>query len=115
VSHHNGRTWLREFGNKVMRISGAKGDEVAWNWRKLHNEEFQIVYYCRIIYYLDEYYREDEVGRTYMTVCFSETLASNHESTWLQNPEEQHHHTRRRKNLKSHRKVLFSSRYGLDF
>ena len=33
------------FENRVLRVtSGAKGDEVTWEWRKLHNEELTDLY-----------------------------------------------------------------------
>jgi hypothetical protein len=35
------------------------------------------------------------------TVRFSEKLPSTYKSTWHQDPEERHHHPRRRENLKS--------------
>ena len=36
---------LRVFENKVLRrIFGSKWDEVAGEWRKLHNEELNILY-----------------------------------------------------------------------
>jgi hypothetical protein len=37
--------------------------------------------------------------------CFSETLASTDESTRRQNPVEEHPHSRRRENLKSHKDI----------
>jgi hypothetical protein len=36
--------WLRVFGNRVLRISGSKWDEVIRVWRKLHNEELHDLY-----------------------------------------------------------------------
>jgi hypothetical protein len=36
------------------------------------------------------------------TVSFSKMLASTDESTWCQNPEEEHHHPHYHENLKSH-------------
>jgi hypothetical protein len=41
----------------------------------------------------------------------SETLVNSHQSTWRNNPEDSHLHTRRRENLKSHR--LLSSQEAL--
>jgi hypothetical protein len=35
---------LRVFGNRVLRIFGPKSDEVAGEWRKLHNEELNDLY-----------------------------------------------------------------------
>ena len=35
---------LRVFENKVLRIFGPKRDEVAWEWRKLHNKELNDLY-----------------------------------------------------------------------
>ena len=36
---------LRVFGNRVFRrIFGPKRDEVTGEWRKLHNEELNVVY-----------------------------------------------------------------------
>ena len=36
---------LRVFENRVLkRIFGPKRDEVTWEWRKLHNEEFSDLY-----------------------------------------------------------------------
>jgi hypothetical protein len=36
---------LRVFENKVLRrIFGSKRDEVTGEWRKLHNEEFYVLY-----------------------------------------------------------------------
>ena len=36
---------IRVFENRVLRrIFGAKRDEVTEEWRKLHNEEFNVVY-----------------------------------------------------------------------
>jgi len=36
---------LRIFENRVLRrIFGAKRDEVTGEWRKLHNEEFNVLY-----------------------------------------------------------------------
>jgi hypothetical protein len=36
---------LRLFENRVMRgIFGPKRDEVTWEWRKLHKEEFNEMY-----------------------------------------------------------------------
>ena len=41
---------LRVSENRVLRIFGAKGDEVTGEWRKLHNEELNDLYsplqYC---------------------------------------------------------------------
>jgi hypothetical protein len=42
------------------------------------------------------------------TVCFSETLASTNKSARRQNPE--YHHPHRRKNLKSHRVIVYNTR-----
>ena len=37
--------WLRVFENRVLRrVFGPKRDEVAGEWRKLHNEEFSDLY-----------------------------------------------------------------------
>jgi hypothetical protein len=37
--------WLRVFENRVLRrIFGPKRDEVTGEWRKLHNEELNILY-----------------------------------------------------------------------
>jgi len=35
---------LRVFENRVLRIFGAKRDEVTGEWRKLHNEELNDLY-----------------------------------------------------------------------
>jgi len=36
---------LRVFENRVLRsIFGPKRDEVTWEWRKLHNEEHNVLY-----------------------------------------------------------------------
>ena len=36
---------LRVFENRVLRrVFGPKSDEVAWDWRKLHNEELNDLY-----------------------------------------------------------------------
>jgi len=36
---------MRVFENRVLRrIFGTKRDEVAWEWRKLHNEELNDLY-----------------------------------------------------------------------
>jgi hypothetical protein len=35
---------LRVFENRVLRIFGAKRDEVTGCWRKLHNEELHNLY-----------------------------------------------------------------------
>jgi len=36
---------LRVFENRVLRgIFGPKGDEVTWEWKKLHNEEINDLY-----------------------------------------------------------------------
>jgi hypothetical protein len=36
---------LRVFENRELRrIIGPKGDEVTWEWRKLHNEELNYLY-----------------------------------------------------------------------
>jgi hypothetical protein len=41
---------LRVFGNRVLRrIFGAKRDEVAGGWRRLHNEEFYNLYSLPIV------------------------------------------------------------------
>jgi hypothetical protein len=40
-------------------------------------------------------------------LCFCETLASTDESTWRLNPEERHHQTYHRDNLKSHTVQLY--------
>jgi hypothetical protein len=49
---------LRVFENKVLRrIFGPKRDEVTGGWRKLHNEEFQILYSCNQV-------EEDEMDGT---------------------------------------------------
>jgi hypothetical protein len=42
------------------------------------------------------------------TVCFSETVISTYESTWRQNPEQQHRHPHRRENLISHKNICKS-------
>ena len=45
VAHIEGRTWLREFENRVLRrIFGPKRDEVTEEWKKLHNEELYDLY-----------------------------------------------------------------------
>jgi len=36
---------LREFENRVLRIFGSKKDEVTVEWRKLHNEELNDLYF----------------------------------------------------------------------
>ena len=33
------------FENRVLRIFGLKGDEVTGEWRKLHNEELNDLYF----------------------------------------------------------------------
>jgi hypothetical protein len=35
---------LRVSGNRVLRIFGAKREEVAGGWRRLHNEELHNLY-----------------------------------------------------------------------
>jgi hypothetical protein len=41
-----GKQGLKVFENIVMkRISGPKREEVAGDWRKLHNKEFYKLYY----------------------------------------------------------------------
>jgi hypothetical protein len=35
---------LRVFESGVLRIFGPRRDEVTGEWRKLHNEEFHVVY-----------------------------------------------------------------------
>jgi len=41
---------LREFENRVLkRIFGPKRDEVTGEWRKLHNEEINDLYYFAIL------------------------------------------------------------------
>jgi hypothetical protein len=41
---------LRVFKNRVLRrIFGPRRDEVTGEWRKLHNEEFNIFYSCQIL------------------------------------------------------------------
>ena len=38
--------WLRVFENRVMRkIFGPKKDEVTKEWRKLHNEDLNDLYF----------------------------------------------------------------------
>jgi hypothetical protein len=36
---------LRMFENRVLKIFGPKRDEVTRDWRKLHNEELNDLYY----------------------------------------------------------------------
>jgi hypothetical protein len=45
VSDIKGKTQMRVFENRVMRISGPKRDEVVGGWRKLHDEELHNLYY----------------------------------------------------------------------
>jgi hypothetical protein len=41
---------LRVFGNRVLRgIFRAKRDEVTGEWRKLHNEELNDLYYSTLL------------------------------------------------------------------
>ena len=36
---------VRVFENKVLRrIFGPRRDEVTWDWRRLHNEEINVLY-----------------------------------------------------------------------
>jgi len=44
VTDIEGETRLRVFENRVLRIFGPKRDEVTGEWRKLHNEELNILY-----------------------------------------------------------------------
>jgi hypothetical protein len=44
VSHIKGRTHIEVFENRVLKIFGPKGEEVAGGWRRLHNEELRNVY-----------------------------------------------------------------------
>jgi hypothetical protein len=45
VSHTEGRNGLRVFENRVLRrIFGPKREEVAGDWRRLHNEEIHNLY-----------------------------------------------------------------------
>jgi len=47
-------TWsliLRMFGNRVLRkIFGANRDEIAREWRKVHNEELNDLYSSNIVW-----------------------------------------------------------------
>jgi len=46
VAHIEGRHTLRVFENRVLRsIFGAKRDVVTEEWRKLHNEELNDLYW----------------------------------------------------------------------
>ena len=49
---------LRVFENRVLRIFGHKTDEVTGNWRKLHNEELNE------LYFLYNQTEKNEVGST---------------------------------------------------
>jgi hypothetical protein len=40
---------LRVFENRVLRIFGPKRDRVTGEWRKLHNEELNDLYFSRNI------------------------------------------------------------------
>jgi hypothetical protein len=40
---------LRVFENRVLRTFGPKRDKVTGEWRKLHNEELNDVYFSRNI------------------------------------------------------------------
>jgi len=45
VADTEGGTLAEVFENRVLRrIFGCKRDEVAWEWRKLHNEELNDLY-----------------------------------------------------------------------
>jgi len=45
VTHIEGGRRLRVFENTLLRrIFGPKGDEVTREWRKLHNEELDVLY-----------------------------------------------------------------------
>jgi hypothetical protein len=42
---------LRVFESRVLRrIFGSKRDEVMWEWRKIHNEEFNDLYFSPNIF-----------------------------------------------------------------
>jgi hypothetical protein len=54
---------LRVFENRVLRrISGLKRDEVTGEWRKLYNEELQMLYSSQIL--LGRSNQGNEVGGT---------------------------------------------------
>jgi hypothetical protein len=41
---------LRVFENRVLRrIFGPKGNEVTWEWRKLHSDELNYLYSRNIV------------------------------------------------------------------
>jgi hypothetical protein len=51
VANIEGGTRLRVFENRVLRIMfGPKRDEVTGKWRKLHNEELNVLYSSPIIF-----------------------------------------------------------------
>jgi hypothetical protein len=57
---------LRVFENRVLRERcGSKKEEVTEKWGKLHVEELCNLY-CSQKYYLVDYIKEDETGRTYI-------------------------------------------------
>jgi hypothetical protein len=47
VAYIEGGTYctLRVFQNRVLRVFGPKGDEMTGEWRKLHNEDLNDLYY----------------------------------------------------------------------
>ena len=50
---------LRVFENKVLRrIFGPKRDEVTSEWRKLHNEELNDLYYGKGSIFLETYFKK---------------------------------------------------------
>jgi len=50
LTHIEGESRLRVFENRVLkRIFGPRKDEVKGEWRKLHNEELNDLYYSPTI------------------------------------------------------------------
>ena len=53
---------MRAFENRVLRIFGSKKDEVTEEWRKLHNEDLNDLYYSTSFMWVIRWRRMRWVG-----------------------------------------------------